>query len=102
MAPPSAGETEARDRRSQPQLIGLINDMAVSRPQRDQLKRERKIFFVVNWLGSFVGNQYTPAALKTVDDFLKQNMPDPDLRLKILEVRDELDRTVRIRARWAN
>jgi aminopeptidase N len=65
-----------------------------------QLKRERKIFFVVNWLASFVGNQYTPAALKTVDDFLKQSSPDPDLRLKILEVRDELDRTVRIRARW--
>jgi aminopeptidase N len=67
-----------------------------------QLKRERKIFFVVNWLASFVGNQSSPAALKAVDDFLKQNAPDPDLRLKILEVRDELARTVRIRARWAS
>ena len=67
-----------------------------------QLKRERKIFFVTNWLASFVGNQYSPAALKTVNDFLMQNKPDPDLRLKILEVRDELARTVRIRARWAN
>jgi aminopeptidase N len=63
-----------------------------------QLKRERKIFFVNNWLASFVGNQYSPAALKIVDDFLKQNSADPDLRLKILEVRDELERTVRIRA----
>jgi hypothetical protein len=62
------------------------------------LKRERKIFFVVNWLASFVGNQSSPAALKAVDDFLKQNRSDPDLRLKILEVRDELARTVRIRA----
>ena len=67
-----------------------------------QLKRERKIFFVTNWLASFVENQYSLAALKTVDDFLKQNSADPDLRLKILEVRDELARTVRIRARWAN
>jgi len=67
-----------------------------------QLKRERKIFFVTSWLASFVESQYSPAALKTVDDFLKQNSADPDLRLKILEVRDELARTVRIRARWAN
>lgn len=64
-----------------------------------QLKRERKIFFVVNWLDSFVGNQHSPAALETVDRFLKANRADPDLRLKILEVRDELERTVRIRAR---
>jgi aminopeptidase N len=65
-----------------------------------QLKRERKIFFVVNWLGSFVGNQYSPGALKAVDDFLKSQTGDPDLRLKILEVRDELERTVKIRARY--
>ncbi len=64
-----------------------------------QLKRERKIFFVVNWLDSFIGNQHSPAALGVVDGFLRENHADPDLRLKILEVRDELDRTVRIRAR---
>jgi aminopeptidase N len=67
-----------------------------------QLKRERKIFFVVDWLASFVGGQHSAAALKTVDDFLKQNTPDQDLKLKILEVRDELERTVRIRERWAS
>ena len=67
-----------------------------------QLKRERKIFFVVNWLSSFAGSQNSPAALKTVDDFLKNNNPDPDLRLKILEVRDELERTVKIRSRWTS
>ncbi len=39
-----------------------------------QLKRARKIFCVTNWLASFIGNQYLPAALKiSVDDFLKQN-----------------------------
>ena len=63
-----------------------------------QLKRERKIFFVVNWLDSFVGNQHSATALETVDRFLRTNRADPDLRLKILEVRDELERTVRIRA----
>lgn len=64
-----------------------------------QLKRERKIFFVLNWLDNFVGNQHSPTALATVDRFLQANRADPDLRLKILEVRDELARTVRIRAR---
>jgi hypothetical protein len=33
-----------------------------------------------------------------VDDFLAANTADPDLKLKILEVRDELARTVRIRS----
>jgi aminopeptidase N len=65
-----------------------------------QLKRDRKIFFIVNWLDSFVGSQHSRAALETVDRSLAENHPDPDLRLKILEVRDELARTVRIRARW--
>ena len=63
-----------------------------------QMKRERKIFFVLNWLDSFVENQDSAAALKTVDDFLARNSADPDLRLKILEARDELARTVRIRS----
>ncbi len=65
-----------------------------------QLKRERKIFFVVNWLDGFIGNQHSAAALSVVDQFLRENHADPDLRLKILEVRDELERTVRIRTRF--
>jgi aminopeptidase N len=63
-----------------------------------QMKRERKIFFVLNWLDSFVENQDSPEALKAVDDFLAGTSADPDLRLKILEARDELARTVRIRS----
>ena len=62
------------------------------------MKRERKIFFVNGWLSSFVDNQHSATALKTVDNFLAANRADPDLRLKILEVRDELAKTVRIRA----
>jgi aminopeptidase N len=64
-----------------------------------QIKRERKIFFVLNWLDGFVENQDSPEALKAVDDFLAGNSADPDLRLKVLEARDELARTVRIRGR---
>ena len=62
-----------------------------------QMKRERKIFFVVNWLESFVGSQHSAAALSIVDSFLAAGQADSDLRLKILEVRDELARTVRLR-----
>jgi aminopeptidase N len=64
-----------------------------------QMKRERKIFFVNGWLNSFVGSQKSPAALKIVNTFLENPGLDPDLRLKVIEVRDELERTVRIRAK---
>jgi aminopeptidase N len=67
-----------------------------------QMKRERKIFFVNGWLSSFVGGQKTPAALKTVDTFLADPSIDPDLRLKIVEVKDELERTVRIRTKYGS
>jgi aminopeptidase N len=64
-----------------------------------QMKRERKIFFVLNWLASFVEGQDSAEALRIVDSFLAANQSDPDLKLKVLEVRDELARTVKIRER---
>ena len=63
----------------------------------DQIKRQRKIFFLVGWLDAFIGNQVTPAAQAQVDDYLKNPSIDRDLRLKILEAVDELHRTVVIR-----
>jgi len=66
-----------------------------------RLKRERKIFFVLNWLDGFVGEQNSQEALDVVDAFLKSDKADADLRLKVLEVRDELARTVKIRERYA-
>ncbi|MEP7270563.1 MAG: M1 family aminopeptidase [Acidobacteriota bacterium] len=62
-----------------------------------QVKRERKIFFGLAWLNGFIGGQRSPEALQTVREFLKHGELDPDLRLKVLEVTDELERTVRIR-----
>lgn len=64
-----------------------------------QVKRERKIFFVLAWLNAFIGGQQDQAALNQVRDFLRANRLDRDLELKVLEVMDELERTVRIRAR---
>ncbi|HEY6253159.1 MAG TPA: ERAP1-like C-terminal domain-containing protein, partial [Candidatus Angelobacter sp.] len=65
-----------------------------------QVKRERKIFFVLGWLNAFIGGQQSAAAQQQVHDFLQTASLDKDLRLKILEVSDELERTVKIRSRY--
>jgi aminopeptidase N len=76
---------------------------AYLRPALDalpQVKRERKIFFMLAWLNAFIGGQQSAAAQKQVHDFLETASLDKDLKLKLLEVVDELDRTVKIRARY--
>ena len=65
-----------------------------------QVKRERKIFFLVAWLDAFLDGQQSQASLDTVNQYLQTANPDPDLRLKVLEAMDELQRTVRIRAKY--
>jgi aminopeptidase N len=64
-----------------------------------QIKRERKIFFVLAWLNAFIGGQDSQEALNQVREFLRVNKIDHDLELKVLEVMDELERTVRIRSK---
>ena len=64
------------------------------------LKRSRKIFFVNGWLAAFIGGQRSQAALDIVNKFLADNPSlDKDLRLKILENSDVIERAVRIRSR---
>ncbi|HYP52783.1 MAG TPA: hypothetical protein VEQ42_04550, partial [Pyrinomonadaceae bacterium] len=66
------------------------------------LKRTRKIFFVNNWLAAFIGGQCDERAARVVRDFLaREPSLDRDLRLKVLEAADGLERCVRIRARHA-
>ena len=65
-----------------------------------QIKRERKIFFALGWLNAFIGGQQSAAAQARVHEFLKTAALDKDLQLKVLEVSDELDRTVKIRQRF--
>jgi aminopeptidase N len=65
-----------------------------------QIKRERKIFFLMAWLNAFIGGQHSEAAAREVREWLAAHPPEPDLARKVLEVLDELERTVRIRARW--
>ena len=65
------------------------------------LKRSRKIFFVNGWLGAFVGGQKSEAALAIVNKFLADNPNlDKDLRLKILENVDLIERAVKIRDKY--
>jgi aminopeptidase N len=67
------------------------------------LKRNRKIFFVNGWLSAFIGGQKSVEALAIVNKFLADNPNlDKDLRLKILENVDGLERAVKIRAKYGN
>ena len=65
-----------------------------------QIKRERKIFFLLGWLGAFLDGQQSAAAQNQVHGFLDRGNVEADLRLKILEMSDELDRTVKIRSKY--
>ncbi|WP_235927563.1 M1 family metallopeptidase [Sandarakinorhabdus rubra] len=71
------------------------------RPALDRLEwiqRNRRIFFLPDWIDAFIGGQVTGEALGIVDRFLAERSDLPgDLRRKILLVRDELERTVQIR-----
>jgi aminopeptidase N len=70
--------------------------------QLPELKRTRKIFFVNGWLAAFVGGQCSERAARVVRDFLDASPSlDRDLRLKVLEAADGLERCARIRARYA-
>ncbi len=68
--------------------------------QLPEIKRERKIFFLGAWLNAFLGGQISASAEATVQAWLAQPGIDPDLRLKVLENNDELQRTVRIREKF--
>jgi len=68
------------------------------------VKAHRKIFFLGAWLGAFIDGQDTiensVAAQAVVRAWLAGGNIDPDLRLKVLEYSDAVDRTVRIRQRF--
>ncbi|MBC8088665.1 MAG: ERAP1-like C-terminal domain-containing protein [Phycisphaerae bacterium] len=74
------------------------------RPALDSLpyiQSNRRIFFLGSWLGSFIGGQRSDAALQIVRKYLADNPRLPlDLRQKVLQTADELERTVKIRKRW--
>jgi aminopeptidase N len=75
------------------------------RPALDTLpwiQAHRRIFFLGSWLGAFIGGQRSQDALAVVDKYLAEHPDLPkDLKLKVLQTRDDLERTVRIRSRFS-
>jgi len=65
-----------------------------------RLYATRKIFFVEQWIASFIDGQHDAQALTMVRTFLRRGSLDVHLRRKLLEHADRLARTVRIRARF--
>ena len=64
------------------------------------IRDNRRIFFLPSWIAAFVGGQTSERALAEVDAFLAAHPELPvDIRKRILQARDELERTVRIRTR---
>jgi aminopeptidase N len=82
---------------TEPYLMQALNELP-------DIKQHRKIFFLGAWLGAFIEGQNTiqnsPEAQTAVRGWLAGKNIDPDLRLKVLEVSDSLDRTVLIRQRF--
>ncbi len=65
-----------------------------------EIKQHRKIFFLGAWLTDFIEGQNSTEAQAEVHALLAGQKMDPDLRLKILQISDSLDRTVLIRKRF--
>jgi len=62
------------------------------------IQRNRRIFFLGSWLTGFIDGQSGREGLEIVRAFLDQKRDLPkDLRSKVLQTVDELERTVRIR-----
>lgn len=67
------------------------------------IQRNRRIFFLGNWLNAVIGGQSSAESLKSVDEWLRAHpLLAADLRQKVLQSRDELERTVTIRQRFGN
>ena len=65
------------------------------------IQRNRRIFFLGNWVSATLDGQRSASALAMVDAVLKRPGGLPrDLREKVLQSRDELERTVAIRAAY--
>ncbi|MEP6729949.1 MAG: M1 family aminopeptidase, partial [bacterium] len=79
------------DQLSRPYLIPALDSLP-------WIQQNRRIFFLGSWLSATLDGQRSAAALDSVDAMLRRRVALPrDLREKILQSRDELERTVAIR-----
>jgi len=88
--------------------LGAFNDagqtrltLSYLRPSLERLewiRDNRRIFFLPSWINAFVRGQHSAEALAVVDRLLAESPNLPlDIRRKVLQARDELERTVAIR-----
>ena len=106
--PPAAAGAQQEDWLSQ--SLGAFNNVRQSEltlpylqrslDQLPEIKRDRKIFYLGVWLGAFLGGQTSLQADAVVKQWLAQPGIDADLRRKVLENADPLERTVRIRKKF--
>jgi aminopeptidase N len=83
-----------QERLTRPYLVPALDSLP-------WIQRNRRIFFLGGWIGAFVEGQRTRESLHLVDAMLRAHPALPgDLRQKILQSRDELERTVAIRTRF--
>jgi aminopeptidase N len=62
------------------------------------LRDNRRIFFLPRWIDAFIGGHASAEALRIIDEHLAANPDLPaDVRRRILQPRDELERAVRVR-----
>jgi len=65
------------------------------------IQRHRRIFFLGAWLGAFLDGQVSDTALRITEDFLRHSPTLPvDLKRKVVQAMDELERTVAIRRQF--
>ncbi len=83
-----------QSRLTQPYLLPALQALP-------RIQTRRKIFFLVAWLDAFIGGQHSRRADAIVHHYLDSARIPPALRLKILQAVDELDKTVKIRERYA-
>jgi aminopeptidase N len=80
---------------SRPYLVAALDTLP-------WIQQNRRIFFLGSWLGATLNGQTERAALTVVDTWLAAHTSlAPDLRQKVLQARDDLERTVRIRECFA-
>ncbi|MBC7841457.1 MAG: ERAP1-like C-terminal domain-containing protein [Gemmatimonadaceae bacterium] len=86
-----------------PDHAALTN--ALMLPSLDTLpwiQKNRRIFFLGAWLNAAIGGQSSDTALQQIDAWLASHPTlAADLRRKVLQSRDELERTVHIRKAFA-
>jgi aminopeptidase N len=65
-----------------------------------RIQQTRKIFYFLAWLKAFIGGQESVDAWRIVQHFLASSRLNQNLKLKVFEISDDLERAIRIRQKF--